>query len=46
MGRKRDSAETVAMTICARRRRPAKTSAVVEKTVTFEENIHFEDFRS
>jgi type I restriction enzyme R subunit len=41
---KRDSAETVAMTIVRQEKTPGRDASVVEKTVTFEENIHFEEF--
>src|SRR2546426_1213526 len=41
---KRDTAETVAMTIVRQEKTPGKDARVVEKAVTFEENIHFEEF--
>jgi type I restriction enzyme R subunit len=41
---KRDSAETVAMTIVRQERTPGQDARVVKKAVTFEENIHFEEF--
>jgi type I restriction enzyme R subunit len=40
----RGSAETVAMTIVRQEKTPGKEARVVEKTVNFEENIHFEEF--
>ena len=40
----RDTAETVAMTIVRQEKTPGKDARMVEKTVTFEENIHFEAF--
>ena len=40
----RDAAETVAMTIVRKEKKPGKQHPVVEKEVTFEESIHFEDF--
>jgi type I restriction enzyme R subunit len=41
---KRDAGEKVAMTIVRREKRPGKDEAVVEREVTFEESIHFEEF--
>jgi type I restriction enzyme R subunit len=41
---KRDSAETVTMTIVRQEKTPGQDARVVEKAVTFEENIHFEEF--
>jgi type I restriction enzyme R subunit len=41
---KRDTAETVAMTITRKEKIPGRHEEVVEKQVTFEESIHFEDF--
>src|SRR5262249_1667927 len=43
-GAQRDNAETVAMTIVRQEKTPGKEARVVERTVTFEENIHFEEF--
>jgi type I restriction enzyme R subunit len=43
-GARRDTAETVAMTIVRQEKMPGKEARVVEKAVTLEENIHFEDF--
>src|SRR5439155_14720340 len=40
----RDSAEIVAMTIVRQEKAPGKEARVVEKTVTFEEHIQFEEF--
>jgi type I restriction enzyme R subunit len=40
----RDRAETVAMTIVRQEKMPGKEARVVEKTVTFEERIRFEEF--
>lgn len=40
----RDTAETVAMTIVRQEKMPGKEACVVEKAVTFEENIHFAEF--
>ena len=37
-------AETVAMTIVRKEKKPGRDARVVEKAVTFEENIHFEEF--
>ena len=43
----RDGAETLAMTIVREGKTPDKDASVVEKTATFEENIHYErDARS
>ena len=41
---KRKGAEKVAMTIVRKQKKPGKDEAVVEKEVTFEESIHFEEF--
>ncbi len=41
---KRDTGDTVAMTIVRKEKKPGKDQPVVERHVTFEENIHFEDF--
>ena len=41
---KRDAGEKVAMTIIRKEKRPGKDQPVVEKEVTFEESIHFEEF--
>ena len=41
---KRNSAETVAMTIVRQEKTPGQDARVVEKAVTFEEHIHFEEF--
>jgi type I restriction enzyme R subunit len=41
---KREVADTVAMTILRKEKKPGKDQRVVEKEVTFEENIHFEEF--
>lgn len=41
---RRDAADTVAMTIVRKERKPGKEQPVVEKQITFEESIHFEDF--
>lgn len=43
-GARRDTAETVAMTIVRQEKMPGKETRVVEKAVTLEENIHFEEF--
>src|SRR5262245_400017 len=40
----RDNAETVTMTIVRQEKTPGKEARVAEKTVTFEENIRFEEF--
>jgi type I restriction enzyme R subunit len=39
-----DRYERVAMKIVRREKRPGKDEPIIEKEVTFEENIHFEDF--
>ena len=41
---RRDAAETVAMTIVRQEKTPGKDARMVEKTISFEENIHFEEF--
>jgi type I restriction enzyme, R subunit len=41
---RRDAADTVAMTIVRKERQPGKEQPVVEKEITFEENIHFDEF--
>lgn len=41
---RRDAAEKVAMTIVRKEKKPGKEQPIVEKEVTFEENIHFEEF--
>jgi type I restriction enzyme R subunit len=41
---KRDAADTVAMTIIRKEKKPGKDQPVVEKEVTLEESIHFEEF--
>ncbi|MGH8610583.1 MAG: type I restriction endonuclease subunit R [Gammaproteobacteria bacterium] len=41
---RRDAADKVAMTIMRKEKKPGKDQPVVEKEVTFEENIHFEEF--
>ena len=41
---KRNNAEKVAMTIVRREKKPGIHEQVVEKKVTFEESIHFEEF--
>ena len=41
---RRGSGEQVAMTAVHKEKRPGKDQPVIEKTVTFEENIHFEEF--
>jgi type I restriction enzyme R subunit len=41
---KRESGERVAMTILRKEKRPGKHEEVVEREVTLEENIHFEEF--
>src|SRR5262249_55325864 len=40
----RDTSETVAMTIVREEKTPGRDAHVVEKAVTFEDNIHFEEF--
>ena len=42
--RKTKSSEKIAMTIVRREKKPGKDEPVVEKVVTFEENIRFEEF--
>jgi type I restriction enzyme, R subunit len=39
-----DKSERVAITIVRKEKRPGKDEPILEKHVTFEENIHFEDF--
>lgn len=41
---RRDVADKVVMTIMRKEKKPGKDQPVVEKKVTFEENIHFEEF--
>jgi len=41
---KRDGGEKVAMTIFRKEKKPGKDQPVVERKVTFEESIHFEEF--
>ncbi len=41
---KRDAAEKVAMTILRKEKKPGEHEEVVEREVTFEESIHFEEF--
>src|SRR5438093_2448856 len=41
---KRDAGETVAMTIVRKEKKPGKDEPVVERAVTLEESIHFEEF--
>jgi type I restriction enzyme, R subunit len=41
---KRNAGETVAMTIMRKEKKPGLHEEVVEKPVTFEESIHFEEF--
>ncbi len=41
---RRDAADTVAMTIVRKEKKPGKDQPVVEKEVTFQESIHFEEF--
>jgi type I restriction enzyme R subunit len=41
---KRDAADTVAMTIIRKEKKPGKDQPVVEKEITLEESIHFEEF--
>ena len=41
---RRDAADKVAMTIIRKEKQPGKDQPVVEKEVTFEENIHFDEF--
>jgi type I restriction enzyme R subunit len=41
---RRDKADRVAMTIARREKRPGKDEPVVERLITMEENIHFEEF--
>jgi type I restriction enzyme R subunit len=40
----RDTADKVAMTIVRREKRPGRDEPVVEREITFEESIHFEEF--
>jgi len=40
----KDSSDKVAMTILRKEKKPGKDQPIVEKSVTFEENIHFEEF--
>lgn len=41
---KRDAADTVAMTIIRKEKKPGKDQPVVEKEIALEESIHFEEF--
>jgi type I restriction enzyme R subunit len=41
---KRDAADKVAMTIVRKEKKPGLDELVIEKEVTFEESIHFEEF--
>jgi type I restriction enzyme R subunit len=41
---KRDAADRVAMTIVRQEKKPGRDAPVVEREVTFEESIHFEEF--
>jgi type I restriction enzyme R subunit len=41
---KRDAGEKVAMTIFRKEKRPGKDQPVVERKVTFQESIHFDEF--
>ena len=41
---KRDAGDTVAMTIVRKEKKPGKDEPVVERAVTLEESIHFEEF--
>ncbi len=41
---KRDAADKVAMTIVRKEKKPGKNERAIEKEVTFEESIHFEEF--
>lgn len=41
---RREAGETVAMTIPRKEKKPGRDQPVVEKAVTFEEGVHFEDF--
>lgn len=41
---RRDAGEKVSMTILRKEKKPGKEQPVVEKEVTLEENIHFEEF--
>jgi type I restriction enzyme R subunit len=41
---RRKTAETVAMTIVRKEKKPGKDEPTVEREVTFEESIHFEEF--
>jgi type I restriction enzyme, R subunit len=40
----RDATDRVAMTIVRREKKPGKDAPVVEREITFEESIHFEEF--
>jgi type I restriction enzyme, R subunit len=42
--RQRDAADKVTMTIVRREKKPGKDAPVVEREITFEESIHFEEF--
>lgn len=42
----RDATETVAMTIVREEKTPGRDARVVERAVTFEDNIHLRRFRS
>jgi type I restriction enzyme, R subunit len=41
---RRKAAETVAMTIVRKEKKPGKGEPIVEREITFEETIHFEEF--
>jgi type I restriction enzyme, R subunit len=41
---KRDGGEKVAMTIFRKEKKPGKDQPVVERKITFQESIHFEEF--
>ena len=41
---KRDAADKVAMTIVRKEKKPGRHEEVVEREITFEESIHFEEF--
>lgn len=41
---KRDAGDKVAMTIVRKEKKPGRDEPVVEKAVTFEESVHFEEF--
>ena len=42
-GRKVAGRDSVAMTIVRKKKKPGKESPVVEREVTFEENVHFDE---